>query len=838
MPFVVPLLDGDRLYAWRYIYVDVPVAIALLFAASMGIRRIGSGSERHFWRLVAIAYGAMVSVEVANAFLPDAAFVPATELLLEAGFLLYYVALMLAAAASQVGATERGAWSLHRLRSVGMGVLGIGFLIYYQAVPYDSGVAGEDPWYPGLFLWATLDVAVLLMFLRARSRHEDARWRSILLGMVGVSALYAVVDTWEAVLYLEPFLNVELAPVWDLAWFAPALLAVFVTRRYLAEPSEASAEPTVRVRPRPDRGLLVLGLLSGPVLHVVLYYFGVLDPALRQTREVVVAVFVFVMGAITLAYFRLLERQRAFGERELALSEERYRSFVRARSDGIYRAEVRPPISIATDPEDQITYIEGRVRIDEAQDVSHLPEGVPSAEVGGTLVELFPPGSLWREGLRRWIESDYRIELEVVHEDRDGQSWYYRYGLTGIVDDGKLHRVWLTRSDITPKRRADEEAERLYWELEHSRKLESLGTLAGGLAHDFNNLLAPIMGYTQLAREAIERNEPGAGDNLEHVLSASKRAADLVEQILLVSRDRPRRRVPVRLQETIRAATKLIRTGLPPSIAIDTSVDEDCPPILGDASRLHQVVMNLCTNAAQAIGSESGRLEVRLRFEEGDSNESLPLGCVVLEVEDDGPGVSTAVEQRVFEPFFTTKGPGEGPGLGLSVVHGIVTGHDGRISFDSSPGKGATVTMRFPATARTRLEERAPRSSISRPLRVMVVDDEEAVAGVTRSILEAYGHTVTAITDPYQALKELRGNPTAYDVVVTDYSMPGLTGLDMVDAVRDVAPRAGIVLSSGYNLSDRRLSKGVVHLAKPFTTAQLADTVWRAKAMAGTGTEG
>jgi len=834
VPYVLPLLDAEQFRDWRYVYADIPVSVAALIAASIAVVRLGS-AERHFWRLLVFAYGAVVVVELANAFLPLAALTPLVKLLLDSGFLVYFAALMLAAAASQGGALEQGVWNLHRLRSVGLSVLGIGFLVYFQVVPRSAGTGAVAPWYPGLFMFAALDVAVMFMFLRARGRHEDPRWRGILLGLAAVSALNAVVDAWEAVLYLEPFQGMELAPFWDLAWFTPTLLFVAVARRYLADPSQAAVEPTIRLRPKPDRGLLVVGLFAFPVLHVSLYYLDVLNPELRQTREGFVALFALVMGGITLVYFRLLEREREVNERERGLSEQRYRSFVRARSDGIYRAEVRPSIAISSTVESQILEIESRVRIAEASDVLHLPDGVPSAPVGGSLEELFPPGGLWRDGLRRWIESGYRIELEVVHRDSDGQSWYYRYGLTGIVENGELRRIWLTRWDITPRRRADREAERLYIELEQSRKLESLGTLAGGLADNFNNLLAPIMGYTELAREAIDRNDPGAGDNLQHVLAASKRAAHLVEQVLFMSRDQPRQRVPVRLQETVRAATNLIRTGLPSSIAIDTTLDDDCPPVFGEASRLHQLVVNLCTNAAQAIGSASGRIQIRLRPEEGDSSGDPLLGWVVLEVEDDARRVSAAIDEGLFAPFATTEAPEEAPALGLSVVHGIVTSHEGRITIDSDPGAGTKVIMHFPATARDRMEDHAsPLRLPRRSLRILVVDDEEAVAGVASSILTTYGHEVTATTDPFGALKELRGRPDYFDVVLADYSMPGLTGLDLVDAIRDVAPHAGIVLSSGYSLADRQLTRGVVHLAKPFTTGQLVATVQRANALART----
>jgi len=189
-----------------------------------------------------------------------------------------------------------------------------------------------------------------------------------------------------------------------------------------------------------------------------------------------------------------------------------------------------------------------------------------------------------------------------------------------------------------------------------------------------------------------------------------------------------------------------------------------------------------------------------------------------MEVEDDRP---------------QTEPSAEGGREGLSVVHGIVRGHEGDITLERLPSGGTHVVMRFPATAPARLEDEVSQVRIlRRPLRILVVDDEQAVAGVITSILETYGHVVTAVTDPYGALNELRTGPHQYDVVLTDYSMPGLTGLDLVDAVREVAPHVGIVLSSGYNLADRELSKGVVHLAKPFTTAQLAATVQRANTLA------
>jgi signal transduction histidine kinase len=257
-------------------------------------------------------------------------------------------------------------------------------------------------------------------------------------------------------------------------------------------------------------------------------------------------------------------------------------------------------------------------------------------------------------------------------------------------------RGWIAEGYPTDHRLASLENEQLAREVERARKMEGLGTLAGGIAHDFNNLLVPIMGFTELARAHVGRDDAEVRAALDQVYKASLVAADLVDQILSVSREQAHRVVAFPLQQTVRDALSLLRPGLPPRLSFEVSIAESCPPALGDPSRIHQVVMNLCTNAAQAIVEGEGRIHVRVDHDPEVDIERAPRGWVVLCVEDDGPGMEPSLARRVFDPFFTTKAAGKGTGLGLAVVHGIVMSHGGRVTLDSTPGVGTKVVVHIP----------------------------------------------------------------------------------------------------------------------------------------------
>lgn len=831
VPYVAPVFDSVALYNWGWVYADVPVGIVTFLAVVVGIRRLPHRPERQFWSLVGAAYGVGLVIETGNAFVPWEAQTPALELALSSGYLVYYLALILAAVASRNGAGGSGAWRLYWIRALGLGVIAMGFLLYFESVPYQLDLVpypidplGEEPWYPGLFLYAVLDVVVCAVFFRIAGQHPSARWKGILTGFAIISAMHAVLDTAEAVLYLEPFFSMDLPPALDLFWYVPELVLLVVARRYLADPQEPRPSLEVRIEPKTEAGSLLVGLLALPLLHTTLYYFGVLSTAFQGTREGVVAGYLVVMGVVMLLYFRTLEGLRERSRRALKLSEERYRSFVGARSDCVYRAEAVSPIYTGDTVEAQVGAIEHLSIAEESGEGAGTVLG-GSTTVGLPLLELIPEATRARF-TRRWIDSGYLAECEVCVSADGEDPRYFQFSLTGIVDGERLVRAWATRSEVTERRRAALENERLARELEQARKMESLGTLAGGIAHDFNNLLVPIMGFSELAQYRVGVDDDEVRKSLGQVHRASQLAADLVDQILAVSRDQPRREVAFDVPETVEAALSLLRPGLPRRIALETRLN-DCPSVMGDPSRIHQVVMNLCTNAAQAIGGQPGRIRLVVDYDPEVDLEAAPRGWVVLSVDDDGAGVDETVAHRVFDPFFTTKPTGEGTGLGLSVVHGIVMSHGGRVTLESSAGAGTTVVVRLPAADAPLAAVPVGLSSDVGPLSVLVVDDEVAVAAATGKILEAVGHSVTVATAAPDAL-DLLHDSEGFDVVVTDYAMPDMTGVELAAAVRQAAPKTGIVLSSGYSFNDTIDTEQCVHLRKPFTAAQLAAAVGEA----------
>ena len=366
--------------------------------------------------------------------------------------------------------------------------------------------------------------------------------------------------------------------------------------------------------------------------------------------------------------------------------------------------------------------------------------------------------------------------------------------------------------------------------------MEAIGTLAGGIAHDFNNILTGILMNVDLAKEDLTPGHP-ARESLGEIALAGRRAADLVGQILTFSRQREQERAPLHVEAVVTEALRLLRASLPSSIEIRSRVARDRAMILADGSRIHQIVMNLGTNAAHAMQPHGGALDVALETvivnaDEAIRRPDLREGRYVrLTITDTGHGMDRATIDRIFEPFFTTKAPGEGTGLGLSVVHGIVRSHDGVIAVTSEPGHGTTFQIHFPV-----YEVRTPAfgiSAVPRPLgghqRVLVVDDEPAVARSSARILERFGYGVTFHTDPTEALAAFREHPDAFDLVISDLTMPGLSGLELAREMLALRPGLPVILTSGYVDEDTlasALSLGVRDvLLKPVMANQLADAV-------------
>jgi signal transduction histidine kinase/CheY-like chemotaxis protein len=373
-------------------------------------------------------------------------------------------------------------------------------------------------------------------------------------------------------------------------------------------------------------------------------------------------------------------------------------------------------------------------------------------------------------------------------------------------------------------------------QLQQVMKLQAIGTLAGGIAHDFNNILFPIVGYTELTMDDIPADSQ-ARKNLEEILKATNRAKELVQQILTFSRQGGQERKPLRVQFLIKEALKLLRATIPSTIEIECNVTDECGPILGDPTQIHQVVMNLCTNAYHAMQQTGGKLEVTLKeidvsYEKSVERVGMKVGPYLeLGVKDAGHGMEPEVLERIFEPYYTTKEQGKGTGLGLSVIHGIIKNHGGDISVSSQPGKGTTFTVYLPVIDDIEVETEPREAAVAcqGSERILLVDDEKQIIDIEQQILERLGYTVTPKIDSEEALEEFATLPERYDLVITDMTMPKMTGVQLARELMDIRPDIPVILCTGFNESiteEKALAMGIdKFIMKPIVKDELAKTI-------------
>ena len=421
------------------------------------------------------------------------------------------------------------------------------------------------------------------------------------------------------------------------------------------------------------------------------------------------------------------------------------------------------------------------------------------------------------------------LEFRLLRPDNVTQ-WISVSGLIERDEHGKATRMIGATIDVTARRSAEEA-------LHHAQKIEALGTLAGGIAHDFNNILLAIAGNTRMAQQELAPDH-AIQSWLAEIAKASARASDLVNRILTFSRQSDCRRAVMQLQPAVEDAIKLLRATLPAMIEINCNFAEDLPPIRADATQIHQIMINLVTNSAHAIGDgAAGCITVSLDeahvAQASASAPELKAGRYVrLSVSDTGTGMDQATLDRVFDPFFTTKPVGRGTGLGLSVVDGIMRSHEGSVIVSSEPGRGATFRLYFPAVAPAPSEAGTLQRELEPPAaegggrRVMYIDDEDALVYLMTRMLQKSGYRVTGFTDAEQALQVLREQPGEFDVIVTDLSMPGMSGFHVTRAIQQIRADLPVVVTSGYvRAEDRQTAKelGVRELVlKPDTVEQLA----------------
>jgi PAS domain S-box-containing protein len=456
--------------------------------------------------------------------------------------------------------------------------------------------------------------------------------------------------------------------------------------------------------------------------------------------------------------------------------------------------------------------------------------------IGKNDYDFFPASADFFTSKDREVLSSGRL-LQIPEETVQTRQRGLRYLRTlkvPIVDaDGRPQYLLGIAEDITDRKQLEAQ-------LRQAQKMEAVGTLAGGIAHDFNNILTSIVGFGELARVDSAGN-PRAVESIENVLEAGHRAKSLVEQLVAFSRRQEPVRYAIDPGDTISAALKLVRAALPTSIAVRADIAPDLPTVLADPTQMHQVAMNLATNAAHAMGHRQGEIDVALRrttvtHDVAATQLALSPGdYVCLTVRDTGCGMDAATIERIFDPFFTTKPKGQGTGLGLSVVHGIVQSHGGAIVVRSAPGAGTTFEVYLPAHDGPVAPQDPTDANVvprGRGERILFVDDEAQIAELGRSMLESLGYRVTSFTDPVVAATMFRAAPDGFDLVVTDLTMPSLSGTELAAELWRVRPDMPILLDTGFiggMTADAARAAGLRGvLAKPYTLSALGRAVHQA----------
>jgi nitrogen-specific signal transduction histidine kinase len=392
--------------------------------------------------------------------------------------------------------------------------------------------------------------------------------------------------------------------------------------------------------------------------------------------------------------------------------------------------------------------------------------------------------------------------------------------------------------DVTDRKRAQEELQRLERQLRQAQRLEAMGTLAGGIAHDFNNILGAILGYGEMAQRGAPKGSRLARD-LDSIIVAGERGRALVDRVLAFSRSAVGERVPVHVEGVVREALDLVSGKLPANVELQAMLRAGRSAIVGDATQVHQVLMNLATNAIQAMPG-GGTLRVSLDVSRIDASHVPTIGILapaseylVLRVVDTGTGIAPDILERIFDPFFTTKEVGTGTGLGLSLVHGIVSDLGGSIDVASTAGAGSTFTVYLPRSgeadeARENEEPKIPRGDGQR---VLIVDDEEPLVRLATRTLEELGYAPVGFTSSTAALEAFRAAPERFDALITDERMPGMSGSALIREVRGIRGGMPIVLMSGYvggAVTRRARSAGAEEvLKKPLSARDLATSLAR-----------
>jgi PAS domain S-box-containing protein len=491
-----------------------------------------------------------------------------------------------------------------------------------------------------------------------------------------------------------------------------------------------------------------------------------------------------------------LDRQLQENRLALSRSEAKYRHLFENSPLGIFRTTLDGTFLTMNN---EMARIVGCATAEEAvAHFTHLAD------------RLYVDADRWRQFIEQLKANGAVRDFEYKARTKNGTTlWISMNARLTAADEGDEHHdgsiIDGFAVDITARKQAEEVKKKLQFQLLHAQKLESIGTLAGGIAHDFNNILGAILGYAEMAREDSPAHSMAARD-LDQVINAGYRAKDLVKQILAFSRQAEAVKMHLQPAAIVKETVKLLRSSLPSTIAIEVDLAPDTGVIFVDPTQMHQILMNLCTNAYHAMETTGGTLSVATATKHLTEEDLLdaphvqPGAFVHLAIKDTGEGIAAEIREKIFDPYFTTRPIGKGSGLGLSIVHGIVQSYGGFIRCESHPGEGTVFHIMLPALLEHPAPETKPFDRI--PVgaeNILFVDDEKMLCEITQAILQRLGYTVTTRTSSLEALNTFRNQPEAFDLVITDHSMPGMTGFDLARRMLQIRPRMPIILCTGYS---------------------------------------
>lgn len=496
-------------------------------------------------------------------------------------------------------------------------------------------------------------------------------------------------------------------------------------------------------------------------------------------------------------------------------SEEKYRTIIENMEEGYYEVDLKGNMTLFNDSMARI--LDYAAEQCAGMNYRNFVDGSIVNEVRETFKNVYSTGTMAQVA-----------EWELVRHD--GNTRIIEASVALVVDsDGKQKGFRGIVRDVTDRNRLEEQ-------LRQAAKMEAIGTLAGGIAHDFNNILYVIMGYCELTVEELPKGSQ-LYFNVQQILSATVRARDLVDQILTFSRQRRQRKQSIRIVPIVKETLKFLRASIPPTIAIKERLEAVEETVIADPTQIDQILLNLCSNASHAMREHGGVLEVRLDncTAPQDSPQTDPengsFAHVRLTVSDTGIGMPPDILARIFDPYFTTKARGEGTGLGLAVVHGIVKAHGGHMEVRSEPEQGTTFHVYLPlakgeaTVAPTAFQNAAPGSGEH----ILLVDDEHAVVSMSREILQHLGYKVSAASDSRDALRLFRKDPSTFDLVITDMVMPNMTGKELASELKAVRPDIPIILCTGFadaitEAQAKKLGLGAL-MTKPVDKNKMAGTI-------------